>query len=73
LEGSKLVPLWQSYFVIIEHVLRIMFSLVERMIVLNHGAILSDGPPATLLNDEQSSRPISAPSSASAIKLCSEI
>jgi branched-chain amino acid transport system ATP-binding protein len=38
--------------VIIEHVLRIMLSLVERMIVLHHGAMLSDGPPATVLNDE---------------------
>jgi len=38
--------------IIIEHVLRIMLSLVERMIVLHHGAMLSDGPPAAVLNDE---------------------
>jgi branched-chain amino acid transport system ATP-binding protein len=38
--------------IIIEHVLRIMLSLVDRMIVLHHGAMLSDGPPAAVLNDQ---------------------
>jgi branched-chain amino acid transport system ATP-binding protein len=37
--------------VIIEHVLRIVLSLVKRLVVLHHGAMLSDGPPADVLND----------------------
>ena len=37
--------------VIIEHVLRIVLSLVTRLIVLHHGAMLTDGPPAEALND----------------------
>ena len=31
--------------IIIEHVLRIVLSLVKRLVVLHHGAMLSDGPP----------------------------
>jgi branched-chain amino acid transport system ATP-binding protein len=38
--------------IIIEHVLRIVLSLVKRLIVLHHGAMLSDGPPAAVLNDQ---------------------
>jgi len=37
--------------IIIEHVLRIVLSLVKRLIVLHHGAMLSDGPPGDVLND----------------------
>ena len=37
--------------IIIEHVLRIVLSLVKRLIVLHHGAMLSDGPPAQVLKD----------------------
>lgn len=37
--------------VIIEHVLRIVLSLAKRLVVLHHGALLSDGPPADVLND----------------------
>ncbi|HET7252545.1 MAG: ABC transporter ATP-binding protein [Xanthobacteraceae bacterium] len=37
--------------IIIEHVLRIVLSLVKRLIVLHHGAMLSDGPPAEVLKD----------------------
>ena len=37
--------------IIIEHVLRIVLSLVKRLVVLHHGAMLSDGPPADVLND----------------------
>jgi branched-chain amino acid transport system ATP-binding protein len=37
--------------IIIEHVLRIVLSLVKRLVVLHHGAMLSDGPPAAVLND----------------------
>jgi branched-chain amino acid transport system ATP-binding protein len=37
--------------VIIEHVLRIVLSLVKRLVVLHHGAMLSDGPPADVLDD----------------------
>jgi branched-chain amino acid transport system ATP-binding protein len=37
--------------VIIEHVLRIVLSLVKRLIVLHHGAMLSDGEPSAVLKD----------------------
>jgi branched-chain amino acid transport system ATP-binding protein len=37
--------------VIIEHVLRIVLSLAKRLVVLHHGAMLSDGPPSDVLND----------------------
>ncbi len=37
--------------VIIEHLLRVVISLVRRLIVLHHGAMLSDGPPLEVLND----------------------
>jgi branched-chain amino acid transport system ATP-binding protein len=37
--------------VIIEHVLRIVLSLVSRLVVLHHGALLSDGVPSVVLND----------------------
>jgi len=37
--------------IIIEHVLRIVLSLARRLIVLHHGALLSDGEPAAVLND----------------------
>jgi branched-chain amino acid transport system ATP-binding protein len=38
--------------IIIEHVLCIMLSLVERRVVLHHGLMLSDGPLAAALNDQ---------------------
>ena len=37
--------------VIIEHVLRVILSLVKRLIVLHQGALLTDGAPAAVLND----------------------
>jgi branched-chain amino acid transport system ATP-binding protein len=37
--------------VIIEHLLRVVVSLVRRLVVLHHGAMLSDGPPLEVLND----------------------
>jgi ABC-type glutathione transport system ATPase component len=37
--------------IIIQHVLRIVLSLVKRLIVLHHGVMLSDGPPAQVLKD----------------------
>ena len=37
--------------VIIEHVLRVVLSLVKRLVVLHHGAMLSDGRPVEVLND----------------------
>jgi branched-chain amino acid transport system ATP-binding protein len=37
--------------VIIERVLRIVLSLVSRLVVLHHGALLSDGVPSVVLND----------------------
>jgi branched-chain amino acid transport system ATP-binding protein len=37
--------------VIIEHLLRVVLSVVRRLIVLHHGAMLSDGPPRTVISD----------------------
>jgi branched-chain amino acid transport system ATP-binding protein len=37
--------------IIIEHLLRVVLSLVSRLVVLHHGALLSDGPPLEVLND----------------------
>jgi len=37
--------------VIIEHLLRVVISLVRRLIVLHQGAMLSDGRPLEVLND----------------------
>lgn len=37
--------------IMIEHLLRVVLSLVKRMVVLHHGAMLSDGPPLDVLND----------------------
>jgi branched-chain amino acid transport system ATP-binding protein len=37
--------------VIIEHLLRVVVSLVGRLVVLHHGGMLSDGPPLDVLND----------------------
>jgi branched-chain amino acid transport system ATP-binding protein len=37
--------------IIIEHLLRVVLSLVKRLMVLHHGAMLSDGPPLDVLND----------------------
>jgi branched-chain amino acid transport system ATP-binding protein len=37
--------------VIIEHVLRVILSLVKRLIVLHQGALLTDGAPSAVLND----------------------
>jgi len=37
--------------ILIEHVLRIVLSLVKRLIVLHHGAMLSDGEPSAVLKD----------------------
>jgi branched-chain amino acid transport system ATP-binding protein len=37
--------------VIIEHLLRVVVSLVGRIVVLHHGALLSEGPPHEVLND----------------------
>lgn len=37
--------------VIIEHVLRVILSLVKRLVVLHQGALLTDGAPSAVLND----------------------
>jgi branched-chain amino acid transport system permease protein len=39
--------------VIIEHTMSVMAALVERMIVLDHGTVIADGPPADVLRDRQ--------------------
>jgi branched-chain amino acid transport system ATP-binding protein len=37
--------------VLIEHLLRVVLSLVKRLVVLHHGAMLSDGLPLAVIND----------------------
>jgi branched-chain amino acid transport system ATP-binding protein len=37
--------------IVIEHLLRVVLSLVRRLVVLHHGAMLSDGLPLEVLND----------------------
>ncbi|MDA8253990.1 MAG: branched-chain amino acid ABC transporter ATP-binding protein/permease [Rhodospirillales bacterium] len=37
--------------VIIEHTMQAMVRLAERLIVLDHGAVLTDGPPGTVTRD----------------------
>jgi branched-chain amino acid transport system ATP-binding protein len=37
--------------VIIEHVLRVILSLVKRLVVLHQGALLTDGAPSAVLNE----------------------
>ena len=37
--------------VIIEHLMKIIISLAERVIVLHHGALISDGAPEEVLRD----------------------
>ena len=37
--------------ILIEHLLRVVLSLVRRLVVLHHGAMLSDGLPLEVIND----------------------
>ncbi|MDO8877601.1 MAG: hypothetical protein Q8M24_08235 [Pseudolabrys sp.] len=37
--------------VIIEHLLKVILSVVSRIVVLHHGAKLSDGLPSDVMND----------------------
>jgi branched-chain amino acid transport system ATP-binding protein len=37
--------------IIIEHLLKIILSVVHRIVVLHHGAMLSDGTPEVVMND----------------------
>ena len=37
--------------ILIEHLLRVVLSLVGRLVVLHHGAMLSDGRPLDVMND----------------------
>lgn len=39
--------------VIIEHTMSVMATLVDRMIVLDRGAVIADGPPQQVLGDRQ--------------------
>ena len=40
-------------FVIIEHNIDVMMSLCQRVIVLDQGAILAEGPPAAIVSDKR--------------------
>jgi branched-chain amino acid transport system ATP-binding protein len=37
--------------VVIEHVMKVIFSLADRVLVLHHGELIADGPPATIAGD----------------------
>jgi branched-chain amino acid transport system permease protein len=37
--------------VIVEHLLRVLSQLATRIVVLNHGELIADGEPSTVLND----------------------
>jgi branched-chain amino acid transport system ATP-binding protein len=39
--------------IIIEHLLKIIMSVVKRIVVLHHGAMLSDGAPRDVINDPE--------------------
>jgi branched-chain amino acid transport system permease protein len=39
--------------IIIEHTIDAVAKLVDRMIVLNYGAVICAGPPAVVLKDEE--------------------
>lgn len=43
----------QTTFVIIEHDMDVVFSLAQRIVVMNRGQILADGPPQEIRSDPQ--------------------
>ncbi|MBI3997591.1 MAG: hypothetical protein HY355_01065, partial [Armatimonadetes bacterium] len=38
----------RTTFVIVEHDMDVVFSLAERIVVMNRGKVLADGPPAAI-------------------------
>jgi branched-chain amino acid transport system ATP-binding protein len=53
LELIKKVAARGVTIIIIEHLLKIILSVVKRIIVLHHGAMLSDGAPRDVINDPE--------------------
>lgn len=51
LELIKKIAAQGVTIIIIEHLLKIILSLVQRIVVLHHGALLSDGSPSDVIND----------------------
>jgi branched-chain amino acid transport system ATP-binding protein len=41
----------RATFVIVEHDMDVVFSLAERIVVMNRGEVLADGPPAAIRED----------------------
>ena len=39
--------------VVIEHVMKVIFSLAERVLVLHHGELIADGPPSKIATDQR--------------------
>jgi branched-chain amino acid transport system ATP-binding protein len=38
---------------IIEHLMKVVFSVSQRILVLHHGALIAEGPPEAVINDER--------------------
>jgi branched-chain amino acid transport system ATP-binding protein len=49
----KLAREGQTTFVLVEHDMDVVFSLSARVVVLNRGEVLCDGPPDVVRNDEK--------------------
>ncbi len=40
-------------FLVVEHVMKAIMSISQRIIVLHHGQKIADGPPPAIIQDEQ--------------------
>ena len=50
-----------STILLIEHVMRAVMALANRVLVLHHGAAIAQGTPEAVVRDRRWSNPISAP------------
>jgi branched-chain amino acid transport system ATP-binding protein len=50
---KKLAHDRQTTFVIVEHDMDVVFSLAERIVVMNRGRILADGTPSEIRENRQ--------------------
>jgi len=49
----KLAEQQRTTFVVVEHDMDVVFALAQRIVVMNYGQILADGPPAEIREDRQ--------------------